>query len=123
MSCSWEGLAERHGDVMALLDPHHSPATKLNYRELNAQIQQFAAGLAELGLQKGDKVFSLADPTLCPVELLFKITVKATLASLLAGISSPLCITLKILLACEERANKRGICSLNMTEIMPNIRS
>lgn len=40
------------------MDPHHSPAVKLNYRELNEQIQQFAAGLAELGLEAGDKVSS-----------------------------------------------------------------
>ena len=54
--CRWEELAEKHGDILAVMDPHHSPATKLSYRELNVLIQQFAAGLAELGLTKGDKV-------------------------------------------------------------------
>ena len=43
---------------MALMDPHHSPVTKLTFRELSALIQQFAAGLAELGLKRGDKVCS-----------------------------------------------------------------
>ena len=52
----WEGLANEHGDILAVMDPHHSPATRMSFRELNGEIQQFAAGLAELGLSKGDKV-------------------------------------------------------------------
>lgn len=56
LSGRWEGLAEEHGDIMAVMDPHHSPVVKLTYRELFALIQQFTAGLAELGLKRGDKV-------------------------------------------------------------------
>ena len=56
--CSWEGLAAEHGDTLAVMDPHHSPAVRMSFRELNAEIQQFAAGLAELGLTKGDKVIA-----------------------------------------------------------------
>lgn len=43
------------GDNLAIVDPHHSPSTKLTFRELQSLIQQCAAGLSELGLKQGDK--------------------------------------------------------------------
>ena len=52
----WPIVAERHGDVVALLDPHSEPPTRYTYRELAAAIKQFAAGLQSLGLQPGEKV-------------------------------------------------------------------
>ena len=48
-----------------MIDPHHSPATKLTYRELDSLIQQFAAGLAHLGLTQGDKVGRPHDKQRC----------------------------------------------------------
>lgn len=56
--CRWQRAAEQHGDLLAVMDPHHAPAVKLTFRQLNTLIQQFTAGLAELGLKKGDKVCS-----------------------------------------------------------------
>ena len=52
----WPVVAERHGDVVALLDPHSEPPTRYTYRELAADIRRFAAGLQALGLQPGEKV-------------------------------------------------------------------
>ena len=52
----WPVVAERHGDVVALLDPHSEPPTRYTYRELATDIRRFAAGLQALGLQPGEKV-------------------------------------------------------------------
>ena len=52
----WPIVAERHGDVVALLDPHSSPQTTYTYRELATDIQRFAAGLQALDVQPGEKV-------------------------------------------------------------------
>ncbi len=52
----WPIVAERHGDVVALLDPHTSPQTSYTYRQLAADIKRFAAGLQTLGVQPGEKV-------------------------------------------------------------------
>ena len=48
---SWEGLAERYGDALAVLDPHHTAAEQYSYSQLAATIRQFAAGLQSLGLR------------------------------------------------------------------------
>lgn len=40
----------------ALVDPHHEGAVTLTYKEAYATMQDLAAGLADLGLRKGDKV-------------------------------------------------------------------
>ena len=52
----WPIVAERHGDVVALIDPHTSPETKYTYAQLAVDIRQFAAGLQALGVQPGEKV-------------------------------------------------------------------
>ena len=52
----WPIVAERHGDVVALLDPHTNPETKYTYGQLAADIKQFAAGLQALGVQPGEKM-------------------------------------------------------------------
>ena len=52
----WPIVAERHGDVVALLDPHTSPQTTYTYQELATAIKRFAAGLQALGVQPGEKV-------------------------------------------------------------------
>ena len=52
----WPIVAERHGDVLALIDPHSEPPTRYTYKELAADIKRFAAGLQALGVQPGEKV-------------------------------------------------------------------
>ena len=52
----WPIVAERHGDVVALIDPHTSPETKYTYGQLAGDIKRFAAGLQTLGVQPGEKV-------------------------------------------------------------------
>lgn len=56
----WRQLADAHGDALAVVDPHNSPATKLTYRELASHIQRFAAGLSQLGLGSGERVCVLS---------------------------------------------------------------
>jgi hypothetical protein len=31
MRCRWAGLADEHGDQLAVMDPHQTPATKLTF--------------------------------------------------------------------------------------------
>ncbi|PSC68813.1 putative acyl-activating enzyme chloroplastic [Micractinium conductrix] len=52
----WDGLAARHGDAVAVVDPHHLPAEQHSFAQLAAAIKQLAAGLQALGLSKGDRV-------------------------------------------------------------------
>jgi len=61
LSQLWPLTAERYGDLPALYDPHSEPEVRLSYRDLNAQIQQFAAGLQVLGVQPGSKLALFAD--------------------------------------------------------------
>ena len=57
----WQIAAEKFGDTIALQDPHAKPEIAINYRDLSAQIQQFAAGLQSLGIQPQDKVALFSD--------------------------------------------------------------
>jgi long-chain acyl-CoA synthetase len=50
----WPIAIARFGDALALHDPHSTPAVHVTFRELYAQIQQFAAGLQALGIVPGD---------------------------------------------------------------------
>ena len=52
----WPRLAERHGDTTALDAPHAKPPEQLSFRDLNARIEQAAAGFAALGVKPGDVV-------------------------------------------------------------------
>ena len=52
----WREIAERHGDSIALLDPHSSPKATYSFAELSSSISTFAAGLSSLGLSPGDRV-------------------------------------------------------------------
>ncbi len=61
LSQLWPLTAEHYGDILALHDPHSEPEVRLTYRELAAQIQQFAAGLQALGVQPGSKIALFAD--------------------------------------------------------------
>ncbi|MGB3138173.1 MAG: long-chain fatty acid--CoA ligase [Nodosilinea sp.] len=57
----WPTVAERHGDTVALQDPHGQPAATLTYRQLAAAVRTFAAGLQALGIKKGTHVALFAD--------------------------------------------------------------
>lgn len=57
----WAIAAANYGEIVALHDPHSKPEVKITYRQLWAQIQQFAAGLQALGLQPDEKVALIAD--------------------------------------------------------------
>lgn len=47
--------------VAALYDPHAKPELTITYVELHQSIQQFAAGLQQLGVQVGDRIALFAD--------------------------------------------------------------
>jgi long-chain acyl-CoA synthetase len=49
----WSIAIAKFGDVLALHDPHSTPEIKVTFRELYAQIQQFAAGMQALGIVPG----------------------------------------------------------------------
>ncbi len=57
----WPIVAQRFPDYTALEDPHGTPALSLTYGELAQQIQQFAVGLQQLGIQPQDKVALFSD--------------------------------------------------------------
>jgi len=57
----WPVLAERYGDSLALDAPHARPPQRFSYRELQAAIEQAAAGLAALGVGAGDVVALFAE--------------------------------------------------------------
>jgi long-chain acyl-CoA synthetase len=49
----WPIAIAKFGDALALHDPHSTPEIKVTFRELSAQIQQFAAGIQALGITPG----------------------------------------------------------------------
>ena len=49
----WPIAIAQFGDALALHDPHSTPEIKVSFRELYAQIQQFAAGVQALGITPG----------------------------------------------------------------------
>ncbi|HEY9767433.1 MAG TPA: AMP-binding protein [Coleofasciculaceae cyanobacterium] len=57
----WPIAADQFGDTIALQDSHAQPEVAINYRDLYAQIQQFASGLQASGVQVQDKVALFAD--------------------------------------------------------------
>eukprot|EP00887_Chlorella_sp_A99_P000574 scaffold17.g574.t1 len=52
----WDALAALHGDAPALVDPHAHPPQQYSFAQVAALVRQLAAGLAGLGLCKGDAV-------------------------------------------------------------------
>lgn len=57
----WAIAAQRFSQQPAVYDPHAQPVVKLTYAELYQQMQQFAAGLQALGVQKGDRIALFSD--------------------------------------------------------------
>ena len=52
----WPRLAALHGDAPMLVDPHAPEPCSYSFREMAAAVRQAAAGLASLGLCKGEVV-------------------------------------------------------------------
>ncbi|KAG2495193.1 hypothetical protein HYH03_006799 [Edaphochlamys debaryana] len=52
----WPRNAARFGNLTAIKDPHQEGSPELTFSQLNAAINDFAAGLQGLGLQQYDKV-------------------------------------------------------------------
>lgn len=57
----WPIATQRFGDIVALRDPHGSPAATLTYRQLMEAIQTFASGLQALGVVNRAHVALFAD--------------------------------------------------------------
>jgi long-chain acyl-CoA synthetase len=57
----WSILAEKCGSVVALNSPHSKPQISLTYQEVATQIQLFATGLQNLGLEPYTAVALFAD--------------------------------------------------------------
>ncbi|MFN9661297.1 MAG: AMP-binding protein, partial [Cyanobacteriota bacterium] len=57
----WPELARRHGEAVALEDPHASPPVRLTYRALGEGIERAAAAFAALGAGPGDVVALFAE--------------------------------------------------------------
>lgn len=57
----WPIAAREFGSVVALNDPHFKPATQLTYAQLWQNIQQFGAGMQQLGVKPGDRVSLFSD--------------------------------------------------------------
>jgi long-chain acyl-CoA synthetase len=57
----WSIVARKCGNIIAVNTPHSKPAFSLTYRELATQIQLFATGLQDLGIQPYTGVALFAD--------------------------------------------------------------
>ncbi|GAB4210764.1 MAG: AMP-binding protein [Synechococcales cyanobacterium] len=57
----WQELAHKHGERIALRDPHAEPELELTFQQVYEQITAFASGLQALGVQGGDRVAIIAD--------------------------------------------------------------
>ncbi|KAG2429023.1 hypothetical protein HXX76_011265 [Chlamydomonas incerta] len=56
LSDIWRRNAVTYGDMLAVRDPHHEGSPEMTFRQLYEAMQDFAAGLAGLGLQPKDRV-------------------------------------------------------------------
>ena len=57
----WRSTARKFGNTIALKDPHAKPEVAINYQDLSAKIEGFAAGLQALGIEPQEKVALFAD--------------------------------------------------------------
>ncbi|XP_071719009.1 probable acyl-activating enzyme 16, chloroplastic [Rutidosis leptorrhynchoides] len=53
--------AEKFGDKVALVDPHHEPPTTITYKQLEQNILDFSEGLRVIGLEPSEKIALFAD--------------------------------------------------------------
>lgn len=57
----WRSSAERFGDRVALVDPHHDPPTNMTYKQLEQDILHFSEGLRVIGIKPCEKLALFAD--------------------------------------------------------------
>lgn len=57
----WRTAAEKFGDRVALIDPHHHPHTIMTYAQLRGAIMEFAEGLRVIGITPNEKVAVFAE--------------------------------------------------------------
>ncbi|XP_071720275.1 probable acyl-activating enzyme 16, chloroplastic [Rutidosis leptorrhynchoides] len=53
--------AEKFGDKVALVDPHHDPPTTITYKQLEQNILDFSEGLRVIGLKPSEKIALFAE--------------------------------------------------------------
>ncbi|KAL8204643.1 hypothetical protein R6Q57_010266 [Mikania cordata] len=57
----WRSTAERFGDRLALVDPHHDPPTNMTYKQVEQDIINFSEGLRVIGIKPCEKLALFAD--------------------------------------------------------------
>ncbi|KAJ4846059.1 Long-chain-fatty-acid--[acyl-carrier-protein] ligase AEE15, chloroplastic [Turnera subulata] len=57
----WRSSAEKYGDRVALVDPHHDPPTSITYKQLEQEILNFSEGLRVIGLNPDEKIALFAE--------------------------------------------------------------
>ncbi|MCO5593396.1 hypothetical protein L7F22_047409 [Adiantum nelumboides] len=57
----WRTAAEKFGDRVALVDPHHHPSTTMTYAQLRRAILEFSEGLRVAGIMPNEKVALFAE--------------------------------------------------------------
>ncbi|XP_071690219.1 probable acyl-activating enzyme 16, chloroplastic [Rutidosis leptorrhynchoides] len=57
----WRSSAEKYGDRVALVDPHHDPPSSMTYKQVEQDILNFAEGLRVIGIKPCEKLALFAD--------------------------------------------------------------
>lgn len=57
----WRCTANKYGDRVALVDPHHNPPMNVTFKQLEQEILQFSEGLRQAGIFPHEKVALFAD--------------------------------------------------------------
>ncbi|KAK1412027.1 hypothetical protein QVD17_32967 [Tagetes erecta] len=57
----WRSAAEKFGDRVALVDPHHDPPTNMTYKQVEQDILNFSEGLRVIGINPCEKLALFAD--------------------------------------------------------------
>uniref|UniRef100_A0A6M2F172 AMP-dependent synthetase/ligase domain-containing protein n=1 Tax=Populus davidiana TaxID=266767 RepID=A0A6M2F172_9ROSI len=57
----WRSSAEKYGDQVAVVDPHHDPPTNMTYKQLEQEILDFSEGLRVIGVKPDEKLALFAD--------------------------------------------------------------
>ncbi|KAK7331439.1 hypothetical protein VNO77_25664 [Canavalia gladiata] len=57
----WRSSAEKYGDKIAVVDPHHDPPSTMTYKQLEDSILDFAEGLRVIGVRPKEKLALFAD--------------------------------------------------------------
>nr|XP_043609773.1 probable acyl-activating enzyme 16, chloroplastic [Erigeron canadensis] len=57
----WRSSAEKYGDRVALVDPHHDPPTNMTYKQVVQDILNFSEGLRVIGIKPCEKMALFAD--------------------------------------------------------------